>query len=71
MTRNTIVGNVTVEDVLRAGGVDVSSLQRAIEEILADVDILIAIRVLSAMSAEMARQLHGVRMKVVIEPKTP
>lgn len=69
MTRNTIVGDVTVEAMLRSHEIDTTDLQAAIEDVLADVDILVALRVLSEMSVQMARQLHGVEMKVIVEPK--
>lgn len=69
MVRNLINGDVKVEDMLLAHDVDATDLKDAIQDVFADVDILVAIRVLSEMIVEMARQLHGVQMKVVIEPK--
>lgn len=69
MTLNTIIGDVTVEDMIRAADVDTANLKEAIEEILAEVDILVALRVLSEMIVAIAKQLHGVQMQVVIEPK--
>ena len=69
MTRNSIVGGVTVEAMLRADETDTINLQAAISDVLADVDILVAVKVLSEMIVQMARQIHGVQMKVVFEPK--
>lgn len=69
MVRNLIIGGVKVEDMLLARDVDATDLKDAIQDIFADVDILVAIRVLSEMIIEMARQLHGVQMELVIEPK--
>jgi hypothetical protein len=60
---------VTVEEMLLAQKVDATALEQAIRQAISGWDVLVASRVLSSILVEEARKLHGVQMKVLIEPK--
>ena len=61
---------VTMEEMLQASEVDATALEAAIREKLAEVGALVGLRVLSEILVAEARKLHGVTMKIVIEPET-